>query len=408
MDGMFFRPGFFFSDIWWHFVLPAEPMVYHVRNFIFCAINFFLFHRVLLKFVQSRRARSIALGLLAVSKIHLTIIGYINVFEASILLMTILLTVLFWFRYIESRRTLDYALTCLFCSFSAYSKDNGFIVIGILAAMIVALAIKPEEWKSQALYWGVRFAPFVVISASYVILRYVLVGPINMDNEVYSPRLSLPVAVRQTKAFLATVGNLTLTDPAFMGQQGLSGLLASNSRALEFALCAALWLLVLFTLWRGRARWRLLIVPVVWVGLYLSPTFLIRNHQVYYHQEPLVGLALLIGICLDQARRPLLMTWLVALALIAVNGFISNRRSYYTWEYCADRAEVVRPIVAAQKDNPPKSIVFVTSPTARGFWEFDLGGAFVPHLLGSPDTKVYVISSEGPTIPGAAVFNLPD
>src|SRR5205085_7585109 len=125
---------------WWHSVLPPSPMVYHLRNFLFSTFDLFLLHRVLLKFVQSRPARIIALGMFAASKIHMTIIGYVNVYEASILLMTILLTVLFWFRYIEARRTSDYILTLLFCTYSAYSKDNGFVVIVILAVMVLSLA----------------------------------------------------------------------------------------------------------------------------------------------------------------------------------------------------------------------------------------------------------------------------
>ncbi|MEK6325019.1 MAG: hypothetical protein AABN33_25550 [Acidobacteriota bacterium] len=406
MDGMFFRPGIFLSDIWWHFVLPADPMVYHIRNFIFCVLNLFLLHRVLLKFVRSRPARFIALGIFAASKMHMTIIGYINVYEASILLMTILLAVLFWFRYIETRRTSDYFLTFLFCAFSAYSKDNGFTVIVILAAMVPALAIKPGELKSQIQYWGVRFMPFVIVSASYLVLRYVLTGPINPDNPVYSPRLSFPNAVWQAQAFFTTVGNFSLGSPSSMGERGLGGVLAGNSQAVEFALCAGLWLLIVYTLWRGRSSWRLLIVPVVWIGLYLSPIFLIRNHQVYYYQEPLVGVALMVGICLDQARRALLTTWGVAVALIATNGFISNQRSYYAWQHTADRAEVVKPIVATQKCNPPKSIVFVTSPELRDFWTFAIGGPIVPQLLGSPDTRVDVVDSARPTGPDAQVYNL--
>ncbi|MFL6273945.1 MAG: hypothetical protein ACJ74G_01960, partial [Blastocatellia bacterium] len=291
MDGMFFRPGFFLADIWWHDVLPPDPMFYHVRNAVFCIINLFLFYRVLLKFVESRSARLTALGLFAASKIHLTVIGYINVYEASILLMTILLTVLFWFRYLESRRSADYLLALLFTTFSVYSKDNGFLLIVLLAAMIVAHTVKPGGWLGQARYWGIRLAPFVVISASYLILRYVLTGPLNADNPIYSPRFSLPVAGWQTTAFLATVGNFSLTNPGFMGERGLSGVLAGNAEWVEITLCAALWLFILLTLWRGRAAWRRFIVPVVWIGLYLSPIFLIRNHQVYYHQEPLVGLA---------------------------------------------------------------------------------------------------------------------
>ena len=408
MDGMFFRPGFFLSNIWWHFVLPPDPMVYHIRSFIFCAINVVLFHRVLLKFVQSRQARIIALGLFAASKIHMTIIGYVIVYEAAVLLMTILLAVLFWFRYIEARRTSDYSLTILFCTFSAYSKDNGFVVVGVLAAMILALAIKPGELMSQIRYWAIRFAPFVMISASYLILRYVLTGPINPDNPSYSPRLSFIVAVRQAAAFFATVGNFSLTGASSMGQPGLSGILVGNSKALEFVLCTALWLLILFTLWQSRSSWRLLIVPVVWIGLYLFPIFLIRNHQVYYYQEPLVGVALLVGICLDRARSPLVRTWSVVAALIAMNGFISNYRSYYAWQYAADRAEaVVKPIVESSKSKPPKSIFFITSPDQRDFWIFTIGGPLVPHLLGSPDTRVNVVDSSSQVSPEATVYYLP-
>jgi hypothetical protein len=406
-DGMFFRPGFFLSDIWWHFVLPADPMVYHIRNYLFCAVNLFLLYRVLMKFVQSRSARIIALGLFAATKIHMTIIGYINVYEASILLMTILLAVLFWFRYIEERRTSDYVLTLLFCTFSAYSKDNGFVVIVLLAAMILAFAIKPGALISQIRYWGIRYAPFVIISASYLVLRYVLTGPINPDNPVYSPRFSFDGALWQTKAFLATVGNFTLTDSGAMGESGFSGIFAGNSMAVEYALCAGLWLLILFTLWQGRSSWRLLIVPLVWIGLYLSPLFLIRNHQVYYHQEPLIGVTLMIGICLDRAKRPLVMTWFVVMALIAINGFISNQRSHYNWQYCANRAELVKPVVAALKGNPPKSIIFISKPEVRGFWTFTLGGPIVPHLLGSPDTTVNVVDTDSPINPDAQVYYLP-
>ena len=408
-DGQFFRPGYFLSGMFWHAVLPPDAMVYHIRNFILCAIDFFLFYRVLLKFVRSQRARIVALGLLAGSKIYLTVIGYIALYEASVLLMTILLSVLFWFRYLENRRTSDYLLTLFFCTISAYSKDNGFVVIGVLAAMILAIAYKPGEWMSQARYWSLRFAPFVIISLSYLALRYLLTGPINPNNEIYSPRLSLPVTMWQAKAFFATAGNLTLTNPDFMGARGFTGLLARDSRLVEYLLCGALWLLIGFTIWKARSSWRLLIVPVVWIGLYLSPIFLIRNHQVYYHQEPLAGLALLLGICLDHVRRRLVTTWLAVVALITVNGFISNRRSLYTWEWVADKtAAVVKPIVESERSNPPKTIVFVSAPKVRGFWTYALGGPLVPQLLRSPDSRVLIVESAGLAPADAHVYYLPE
>ena len=391
IDGMFFRPGFFFALISWDFVLPADPLVYHIRNFVFCAVNLFLLHRLLLKFVRSRPARIIALGMFAASKIFLTIIGYINIYEVSVLLMTMLLTVLCWFRYIETRRTSDYLLAFVFCTFNVYCKDNGFLIVGILMAMIVGLAIKSGGLKPQIQYWMVRFVPFVMVSASYQILRYILIGPINPNNPMYSPRLSLLVTVRQTAAFLATVGNFSLTSPGAMGQSGLSGVLAGNSKAVEFTLCTALWLVMMYTVWQARSAWRLMIVPVVWIGLYLFPIFLIRNHQVYYYQEPLAGTVILIGICLTQAKNPPLKIWFAVIGLIAINGFISNRRSYYDWQHAADRAEVVKPLLASQQGHPSKSILIIVAPEQRDFWFFALREPIVSHLLGSPTTQVKLV-----------------
>jgi len=132
-------------------------------------------------------------------------------------------------------------------------------------------------------------------------------------------------------------------------------------------------------------------VPLVWIGLYLAPLFLIRNHQVYYYQEPLAGLVLLMGISLERASRSLLITWCVIVVLIAANGFVSNRRSRYDWQNWADRAETVKSLVASQKDNPPKSIILVTSAQQRDFWVFAVGEPLVSHLLGSPDTRVQIV-----------------
>jgi len=394
IDGMFFRPGFFLAHIAWIFILPSSPLTYHIRNFVFCAINVFLFYCVLLKLVRSRPARIIAIALFAASKIHLSIIGSINAYEASVLLMNELLTILFWVRYLQERRTLDYFLTFIFCALSVFSKDNGFMVIGIQASMVLAIAVKLPELKSQIKYWVVRLVPFVVLAASYLILRYILTGPLNPDNPVYSPRLSFLVAARQTTGFLATVGNFALTSPGSMGARGFSGVVAGNSKVVEFVLCAGLWLMIIYALWLARSSWQLLILPIVWIGSYLFPIFLIRNHQVYYYQEPLIGVALLIGICLDRANRSLLRIWVLVVALIAINGFISNRRSYYDWQYAANQAAMVKPLVETYKGKAPKLIVFISSRERRDFWVFAIGGPMVPYLLGSPNTRVEIVDKD--------------
>jgi hypothetical protein len=133
----------------------------------------------------------------------------------------------------DTRRSGDYLLALAFCILSIYSKDNGLVVIGILAAMIVAVAIKPGELIGQMRYWAIRFAPFVIIAVSYVVVRYILIGPINPNQNMYSPRLSLSVAAWQAKAFVATVGNFALTRPETMGTGGFSSLFAAHSLAFD-------------------------------------------------------------------------------------------------------------------------------------------------------------------------------
>jgi hypothetical protein len=151
-----------------------------------------------------------------------------------------------------------------------------------------------------------------------------------------------------------------------------------------------------------------MVVPAVWVGVFLFPIMLIRNHQVYYYQESLVGTVLLVGVCLDRAERPLLIAWALVVALIGLSGFITNRRSYYAWEYTADQAKVVLPIVESNKDNPPQTMTFVTSTARRPFWVFAIGGPFVPHLLGSPDTVVRIVDSASSVEAGEQVHQLAD
>ena len=406
--GIFFRPGFFLSEIWWHFVLPPVPMIYHLRNLVFVCLNIFLLHRVLLKFVKSRPARVIALGLFSVSKIHLTVIGRIAVYEDAILLLFILLSVLFWFRYIEARRFADYWLALIFCICSVYSKDHGLVLSGVLAAILGAIALKPGLSLFERRSWLIRFTPFVLISISNLVLRYILTGPINPNQEAYSPRFSLSVLAWQSKGFIASIGNFSLTRVQSMGARGLSGLLAEDSTAVELTLCVGLWLLIFFTVWQARSCWRVLIVPLVWIGLYLSPILLIRNHNIWYYQEPVVGMALLIGLCLAQAKRALVATWSVVVVLIAINGFVSNRRSDYDWQGAANQAEaIVKSIMKSQAGTRPKSIVFVTTPGSLDYWDVVVGGAMVPEILRSPETTVDIVTDERRIPPGGLVYHLP-
>jgi hypothetical protein len=120
--------------------------------------------------------------------------------------------------------------------------------------------------------------------------------------------------------------------------------------------------------------------------------------------------ALLIGLSLERTKRPLLITWSVVVTLIAINGFISNRRSDYDWQVAANRAEtVVKSIVAFQKRHPTKSIICVTTtPGTFGYWDIVIGGPMIPLVLGSPDMTVSIVEADDQAHPDAEVYHLPE
>src|SRR5262249_28561983 len=153
-------------------------------------------------------------------------------------------------RFIESRRQADYFLTIFFFVVCLFTKDNGFIVLGVMLAMVLATLTR-ADFKSQLRYWGSKFLPFVILTIGYFILRFALATP-NRENPVYGPRLTMESVLLQVKGFLATVGNLSITSPSFMGAPGLTSLFMNNPRGVEFILCAALWLLIAYTMWRRR------------------------------------------------------------------------------------------------------------------------------------------------------------
>jgi hypothetical protein len=114
---------------------------------------------------------------------------------------------------------------------------------------------------------------------------------------MYVPEYSLDLVRQKLLLFAATIGNLAFWRDGTDGAAGLSTALAPalpypySETAGEATQLVALLALIAATVWTGRrARWRLL-VPGVWMAAYLAPTMITRNLQLYYYQEPLVGLA---------------------------------------------------------------------------------------------------------------------
>ena len=399
--GIFVRPFFHAATLPWDFILPTEPWIYHVRNFVCTILNLFLLHRVLLRLVASRWARGLALLFFAVSKVHLTNIGYINIYDSIIMLTTLLATVLFLLRYLANKRPVDYALTLLFGLFSIFGKDYGLVIIPLAILAVVLYDITPNDWSSRLRWWALRFTPLFLMAIAYLGLRYMVVVTPVMTNEVYSPKLSLQLTGRKFLDLTSTMGNLSLTDAGVVGGSGLGMWISSAVSALhnqgvwiEWLFYAGLMGLILITLVIGRrAGWKLLF-PAAWVLLYFAPTLLTRNQQIYYLHESLAGMAVLIGMCLERASRPFLRTWALALVIIWANGMVSNYTSLYNWQRAANMVEQIKkPVLEAHRGEHLDAITFVTAspPVWRWALTANYSAPLIPEILKLPNLRVNVI-----------------
>jgi hypothetical protein len=414
-DTYFFRPVFGAAALPWHFLLPPDPWAYHVRNLAFSALNLLLLHRVLLRLVASRAARGLALLLFAVSKVHLTTIGYITIYDSVISLTLLLATVLCFLRYIAHRHTLDYGLGLLFCCLSIGTKDYGLVIVGVVLALVVSRGAAPGPWRRRSRWWALRLAPVAAMALVYLWWRHAIVGLLPSSQPVYTPEVSFELIARKLVLFASAMANLSLNwanlplaDRQAIGGGSLADWLAVSRLRLgayapwlEPASCVLLAAVALRTLALGRGAGRALLLPLAWLGLYLGPTLLVRNVQLYYVYEPLAGAAVLLGVCMDRVGRRLLGIWGLVLVLIGVNGAISNYNSSYHWQAAASAAQqVAAPVLAAHRGEPLDSITFMTA--RQGFWRWvltaDSKGPMLPVLLGRPTLQVRFIGYEG--LPG--------
>lgn len=395
---IFFRPVFFAVNLPWHFVLPVDPWVFHLRNFGFTAINLLLLHRVLLRLVMSWRARAVAFFLFAVSKVHLTTIGYIEVYDSIVMLMLLLLTILFFLRYVERQRAIDYGMALLFCFLSIFSKDYGLVVVGVLAALVGSRGMTRTQWQTQVRWWALRFVPILAIVILYLGVRHTVLQDSPSPDSVYYPQLSLEVTARKLLDFTSTMGNLSFSKDGTTGGSGLGTWvvaklpgLAAHTQWIEAMFYVAFMGLLLITLSIGRRAGWMLIFPLTWAAVYFGPTLLTRNSQMYYMYESLAGIAVLLGICLDRANRRLIRGWLLALVLIFANGATSNYTSAYLWQFTADQVQRIQaPVLEAHRGEQIRSLTFITS--SQPFWQFaltaDSQGPMLQELMNLPELRV--------------------
>jgi hypothetical protein len=404
-DVVFFKPVSFATSIPWYGLLPPDPWWYHVRNLGFTIANLVLLHRVLLRLVDDTRARGVALALFAVSKVHLTTIGYLMILDSIVMLGLLLGSVLFVLRWRATRAARDHwsALAC--CALCAFSKDYGVAAIVVVLAFVAQDALERRRPIGSSVAWR-WLAPLASIAVARVVLRYLVAGPMPWWHPVYAPHVSVAEIGRKALVFASALSNLSVGWHDKTGAPGFGSLLVGReppriagaidvAEAIDAIAGIALMLVAALSLRRARIDWRRLVGPVAWMAAFFVPPLLTRNVQIYYAYEPLAAAAVLLGIVLAATDAATLRVWTVLVAAIAVAGLASNRAALYDWQFAADSAAKLRAAVIEpyRGSSSLRSLTFVTRDVP--FWRWvltaDDKAPMLEFLLERPGLPVRVL-----------------
>lgn len=396
---IFFRPSIWAVNLAWNLIAPPDALLYHLRNLTFIVANALLLHRLLLRLVPDRFGRGVAMAFYAISKVHLTTIGYVATFSTILLLFATLSMFLAFCRWLEQRRRVDFVGTIFFATFLVFSKDYGAVAVVLLPLLAWA--------RGAEVRTSIR--PFVIPLVSLIVAYGGIrawVSPAPAGGP-YEPRVDARVFARKTVQAATTLANLSLFETeGRTGARGLTRLAwpddSSDGRVAEGIALIAFFAFFGALLWRARPPFALIAFCVAWGGLFFAPTLLGRNEQLYYHNDVVAASAVLLG---ASARmwRPLIVAVLVALAL---NAEVSQRSMRYGWYNLSEALRPLEEIVARYRTAPVTSVVFIADD--RAHWDFALrSGPFVQTLFGRPELEVRVVDRpEGRWEAGALVIDV--
>ena len=400
-DRIFFRPAIKAFGIVSNWLLPADPLVYHLRNWLLTAVVIGLLYSLIRRLTTSRVVALVGLSWFLVSKVHLTTLGFILMADVIFNLAASLAALYFLVRHLQTPSRPNLAFSCFFFALAAFSRDYGVVVLAPIVVTWLA-----EECRQDGFSWR-RFArgttPYALIAACYLGVRMTVLADAEIaDTSAYAISFDPTRIWHAVVVFSGNIWNLSFV--AEMGEGSYASWLADLfgwseiwERRAEFALVACGGGLLGLTILRGSWKDRRLLVPVVWIASFIVPTFLIGQNQVYYIYESMAGLAMLLGVSLDGVsgrRRSVLGLWVGVLLLMAWTGLIQSRSiESYAWRSCADDAERVYEIVSAQEESRIRSVLVIASDPQRMInWNYCVAangnGPMLPYLLGDADLKV--------------------
>ena len=394
---IFFRPGTALWGIGSQLLLPWDPLVHHVFNFLLTLVNVVLLHRIMLRVTSSRSARILGIAFFAISKAHLSTIGMIAGLDLVVTLLHFLATLLFLLRYLQGRKRVDLILSLVFFTLGIFSRDYSIAFLSVVFVLFFFFTLetkdKPGGWKAAA----VKFLPFTVIAVGYLIIRIAIVGlPYVGGGWNYGISFDTDHFVKASASQAGVLLNLSMFDDQtyLTGYGDLSTMLTADLPTIQAYRTDLFFLgsvLLLLTSINGIWYRKWTVFGLVWAVAMIAPTFLVGNPHVYYMTESVAATALLLAMALDSkvpGRKILLGLWIPALLILGLNGYANSQNiGVLWWRGSADQASNIdRQILKPNRGSPIRSLTVIASEddegrTTRALADFLYSGAMLRTLL---------------------------
>jgi hypothetical protein len=205
---LFFRPS---AAAWYlifsHF-LPVEPWAYHLRNYLTTVAAAALLYALSRRLVASPVARGVGVAFFAVSKVHLTTIGYINCNDSIMSLIQIEVALWFLLVYFQTGRSRFLYLSYVPYTLEVFSRDYGMAVLAVVAT---AFLVQSRHVEAPRRFVASRLAPFAGIAGVYFLIRtIVLNGEAIGSSGAYHLTLSPGPILYRAWIFAGNLFNVSL------------------------------------------------------------------------------------------------------------------------------------------------------------------------------------------------------
>ena len=269
-----------------------------------------------------------------------------------------------------SRSAPLYALSLAMLFVALFTKQTTITMVGTLAAWDLLIV----GWRRPLWPWVRAYVPFVLMTAGYLALRFLLFGQIVRESQLNAEGLGFFFRLFQHHLAHVVIGRVTAGTAAWATVVGV-------------ALCAAWLLRSRPPEERRRVAALLLFFGPVWWVIGVAPTAVAGYESPRHVYLAAAGWAMVLGIVADMAwvgARGLPARRVVAVAALGACAFyaVGLQRVVSEWNRMAAVShQAVLDVRAEALASPPGTLIIVGAPTRS--WEWS-----VPFSVRPPYTRV--------------------